>query len=479
MLILALLAAGALFLVSFLLGSIYVPVGAVAALLLFNIALFVTGRGKVTKENVLLLLWFILLTHRSFIPRVGLSEAGPLFFVEVAATLAVFFGAILVHALSIPDLKLRIFESRFCLIGYTALAAASLMWTPVPMYSGFWLIRLLCVALILLVYFSNADRDACRRFFLTTLIASIPVVALPIIGYVTGTSTSQLGANRVSGYWVHPGVVGMAAFSVAVGSLTVLLQRDNRPFLLHVGMMLLGFASGFVAGGKTGAVGGVLAATAMLLLGRRFRLWIGMLVVGAVAYTVYYFVLQYMPVGLAAQVESYNFQRFNTIQARFELWFAALRVWADSPLTAFLGRGFTSFRAAPLPSITGWAPGHAHNSYLNLLVDAGAVGAILFLAMLFRPVFGAIGLAWREARSFPETLEFPVFIALVPLLTGGLVDDAFGGTLQPTSYLTIGLAVTLDRLLYLRRTAQDLAAEAPLPPAEPLPHLTVATPPRA
>jgi hypothetical protein len=479
MLILTVIGAAALFLGSLLLGEIYLPAGAVAAVLLINIALFVTGRGKVTRENTLLLLWFILLSHRSFIPRTSLSEAGPLFFVEVMATLAVFFGSLLVLALSVADLKVRIFESRFWFTGYVALAGVSLLWTPAPYYSGFWLIRLICVAMILLVYFSDADREGCRRFFLTTLLASIPVVALPIIGYVTGTSTSQMGSHRVSGYWVHPSVAGMAAFSVAVGSLTVLLQRDNRPFLLHFGMALLGLMSGFVAGGKTGAVGGAIAVSAMLLLGRRFRLWIGMLAAAVVGYAVYHLVLQHMDVGLAATLGSYDFERLGTIQARVELWLGILRAWAESPLTTFLGRGFASLRASPLPSPTGWAPGQAHSSYVNLLIDAGALGFILYFAMLFRPVAGAIGLAWREARDFTESPEFPVFIALLPLVVGGLVDDAFGGTLQPTSYLTIGMVMVLDRLLHLRQMVRGASLEASLAPVELVPRRIVAPPPRA
>jgi len=473
------LIAAALFLGSLLLGNVYAPIGAVAVVLVLNLAFFATGHGKVTIKNTLLGLWFVLLTHRSFIPRQGLSDAGPLFFVEVMATLAVLFGATIVLALSLQEVKARIFESRFWLIAYTALEGVSLLWTPVPFYSGFWLVRLVCISIIVLVYFSNADREDCRRFFLATLIGSIPVVMLPIIGYGTGTAVAQLGSHRISGYWVHPGVMGMAAFSVAVASLTVIFQRDNRPFYLHLGMMLLGFASGFLAGGKTGAVGGVLAATAMLLLGRRFRLWLGMLVVGTVGYAVYQLVLVHMKVGLLAQVESYNFDRFNTIQARFELWLGALRVWADSVPIALFGRGFTSFRASPLPSLTGWTPGHAHCSYINVLVDAGVLGAVFFLAMLYRPVFGTLMEAWRRPNEYPESLEFPVLIGLLPLLIGGLVDDAFGGTLQPTSYLTIGLAITLDRLVWLRKTEQEAAATslAPLGPRiRPIPALYSAPP---
>jgi O-antigen ligase len=478
MLILTFIGAAALFLGSLLLGEIYLPAGAVLAVLLINIALFVTGRGKVTRENILLLLWFILLSHRSFIPREGLTESGSLFFVEVMATMGVLFGSALVLALSLPDLKLRIFESRFWLLAYTGLAGASLLWTPAPYYSGFWLIRLVCIAVIVLVYFSNADREACRRFFLMTLLASVPVIVLPIIGYVTGTSTSQLGAHRVAGYWVHPSVVSMAAYSVAAASITILFQRDNRPFLLHLLFLIVSCTSGFLAAGKTGAVGGTIAFASMLLLGRRFRLWIGTMAVGVVGYLVYVFFLQHLEVGLFAHLEGYNLERLQTLESRFELWGSALRVWADSVPSGIFGRGFTSYRADPLPSTTGWAPGHPHSGYVNLLVDAGVVGTVFFLAMLVRPFLGAIRVAARAPLSFTESLEFPALIAMIPLIIGGMVDDAFGGTLQPTSYLTIGITLTLDRLLYLRQTAMEAPAEALVARAERFSPLTVATPPR-
>lgn len=479
MLILAAIGAVVLFLASYLLGEIYVPIAAVILLLLVNIALLLSSREQITKKNLLLMFWFVLLAHRSFIPRASLSEAGSLFFVEVAATLAVFFGSAVILALSVSELRLRIFEGRFWLIAYTTLAGVSLIWTPVPFYSGFWLIRLICIVIIVLVYFSNAEVEDCRRFFLVTLLGSAPVILLPIIGYATGTATGQLGQHRISGYWFHPSVVSMAAFSVAAASLTVMFQRDNRSFLLHAVLLLLSCTSGFLTGGKTGAVGGALAFASMLLVGRRFRLWFGTLAVVTIGYAVYVLVLQDLEIGLFVQFQDYNLERLNTIQSRFNLWLGALKVWADSVPTALFGRGFTSFRAAPLSSTTGWAPGQAHSSYVNLLVDAGLVGTLFFLAMLGRPIAGAIAAVVREGREFAESQEFPVFIALIPLVIGGTVDDAFGGTLQPTSYLTIGIAITLDRLLYLRRLADRPPTEAPSDVAEVSVALPNPSPPRA
>ncbi|NJO38430.1 MAG: hypothetical protein HC871_13520 [Rhizobiales bacterium] len=74
---------------------------------------------------------------------------------------------------SVNALRLRISEARFWLLGYAVLAAASLTWTPLPIYSGFWVIRLICVALLLMTYFADADTQDCRRFFTVTLLGTV------------------------------------------------------------------------------------------------------------------------------------------------------------------------------------------------------------------------------------------------------------------------------------------------------------------
>ncbi|NJO38431.1 MAG: O-antigen ligase family protein [Rhizobiales bacterium] len=254
-------------------------------------------------------------------------------------------------------------------------------------------------------------------------------------------------------------MVSIAAFAVAAACLTTLLQRKtepnaSRPYL-HLFLFVLGCTSGFLAGGKTGAIGGGMAVALMLLLGRRFRLWFGMVMITGLGYLLFDLVLRDLQIGLFAHWQAYNFERLQTVNSRFDLWLGAIKVWSDSVTTAFFGRGFTAFRTAPISSAAGWDPGHAHNSFINLLLDVGFVGALLFLTMLYCAVKGAVSMAARQGRAFSESAAFPVTITLVALLVGSLTDDVFGGTIQPTTYLFFGSVIALDRLAYLSRAGTE------------------------
>lgn len=443
---------------------------AVVFLTFMAVLLLLGGRIFMKKKNALLLLWFILLSHRSFLPRANIGESGDLLSVEIGITLLVLLGAAAILLASADALQFRASEARFWLLAYAAFGALSLIWTPVPIYSGFWAIRLSCVAVLLITYFASANTEDCRRFFTVTLIGSVPALALPVVSYFTQETTAQFGAHRVmGGGWIHPGVASIAAFSVAAACLTILLQRKTRPSArnayLHVALFALSCTSGFLAGGKTGAIAGGVAVGLMLLLGRRFRLWFGMVAVTGLGYLLFELILRDMEVGLFAHWQTYDFERLGTVQSRISLWLAALEAWSSSTFTAFFGRGLAASRAAPIASPTGWGPGHAHNSFINLFLDMGVAGTLLFLAMVCCALSRAISMILKRGRAFRESPAFPVFIALVTLLIGSLADDVFGGTLQPTTYLFFGTLVALDRLAYLNRWSMvDARSSRPVRP---------------
>ncbi len=458
----------ALFLLAFASGEIYLPAAAVGVLALVCAALFLNAHGSFTRKNVVLALWLILISHRAFIFRGSLAESGSLYFVEIGVTMAVLLGAMVTFATSISSLQIRAFESKFWLLAYVLLAGASLLWTPSATYAGFWILRLSCAAILIVVYFSDASIEDCSKFFTVTLLGTAPVILLPIFAYSSFETTAQSGAHRVAGTWVHPGVVSIAACSVAAACLTDLLQRkagsNRRRFYLFAVLFVLSCASGFLAGGKTGAIGSAIAIGLMLLIGGHLRIWIGFLATAVIGYVVFDLVLRQLEVGLFAHMQGYNFERLGTLQSRLDLWIGALQSWSEFVLNAVFGRGFTSFRAAPLSSLGGWAPGHAHSSFVTLLVDMGIIGFFFFVMMLARPIVRSALIAIRQRRAFSESPAFPPFIALTSLMIGSLLDDVFGGTLQPTTYLLIGTVITLDRVLTL--TWYDDATTATVSPSD-------------
>jgi O-antigen ligase len=69
-----------------------------------------------------------------------------------------------------------------------------------------------------------------------------------------------------------------------------------------------------------------------------------------------------------------------TLSNRTEIWRAALPVILERP---FLGHSIISHWQRPMAQQTGFWPAHAHNGYLQMLIDLGAVGlAMLLLQMI-------------------------------------------------------------------------------------------------
>ncbi len=110
----------------------------------------------------------------------------------------------------------------------------------------------------------------------------------------------------------------------------------------------------------------------------------------------------------------------GTVGLRYELWQAGLRMWIDYPIA---GVGIGEFQTHLLDYTTGrfaWrgvAVG-AHNSYIAVLAETGAVGLVLFLGM----IASALWSLWRAARRKDDFsgLAATWLIVLVVMLVGGL-----------------------------------------------------------
>jgi len=101
--------------------------------------------------------------------------------------------------------------------------------------------------------------------------------------------------------------------------------------------------------------------------------------------------------------------RNETLSGRTELWKAIGEVIKQRPWT---GYGFGAFwlgsegMSGYIGQLLHWYPGHAHNGFLDIWLQLGLVGVILFTITLIRNLFKALILTWREKG----------LVSMVPLL---------------------------------------------------------------
>ncbi len=116
--------------------------------------------------------------------------------------------------------------------------------------------------------------------------------------------------------------------------------------------------------------------------------------------------------------------RNQDLTGRTEIWSMVMDAILKHP---WLGYGYHAFwRGADGPSVdvrlAGWIPPHAHNGFLDLALDLGIAGPLLFVCLLARPAFDALRLAKQRTKAldlFP--LVFLLFILLSNLTEGGNV----------------------------------------------------------
>jgi O-antigen ligase len=116
----------------------------------------------------------------------------------------------------------------------------------------------------------------------------------------------------------------------------------------------------------------------------------------------------------------------NTIAVRFDLWNTSLRMMRDYPLT---GIGMSMFRgvvqreeyAIPYYQELGYPPPHAHNEWLQMGVDLGIPGFVLYIAWQVAVVW-MLWQGWRSANDYARIVAMAVFAGLLAHAVYGIGD---------------------------------------------------------
>ncbi len=179
-------------------------------------------------------------------------------------------------------------------------------------------------------------------------------------------------------------------------------------------------------------------------------------------------------VSLTAQVNDAN---FSTIE-RLAHWVAGLRMFQAHPL---LGVGAGNYGAAYARyEVPGWEESltHAHNYYINVAAETGALGLLAFLAV----VGAALYLGWRATRATDRrrggqggltgtdarALGIGFTAVIVALCVHNVTDDLFVHAMELQFGVTLGILLRLAataRPQLLRLGAAPIAATFPAPDA--------------
>ncbi len=245
----------------------------------------------------------------------------------------------------------------------------------------------------------------------------------------------------------------------AVGSLGVLLtfwslarlRRVASPVrsqqMLAYSMAALGLVSLVLAQYRTGYGAFIVALLVYLLLGRRWLLASGLLLVMIV-------VVAKSPSTFAEQAEPFllrgqTTEQASTLSSRVDFWTAAVPVWEESPL---IGKGLlTGTRFEVLAPLGYTYTSGIHSTWVEALVGTGVIGIVL--------LFSSFLIAYKRAyfRALRSSDLVPVL-----LLTVLAVRSLTGNTFETFSFQgLIFLWLALDLSDEPERTHQHEMVVAP------------------
>ncbi|MBI5164231.1 MAG: O-antigen ligase family protein [Magnetospirillum sp.] len=270
--------------------------------------------------------------------------------------------------------------------------AVSLLWTPVPVDAAVaWgRVTVLAIAMVLgMGLIASLDSDERNTAAMAVLRGGMLLSGLLLAGELyfhlvlpalrsVGIRLSDDSRNHLNN--------ACAALAVLFWPLVNLAMVRRGP-TLATGVFIFG-AFALIQGNSLtplmSAIGGGLAFAAVVNFGRRAVSWLVGLAVGA---------LVAMPVVVTVVLEILSPRRLIDVpwhlQHRLRIWRFALSKWREHPLG---GWGFDSSRAIPGASdpLTGLSfvqyaenmPLHPHNNIIQLWLEGGLIGVVLFAVFL-------------------------------------------------------------------------------------------------
>jgi exopolysaccharide production protein ExoQ len=277
-------------------------------------------------------------------------------------------------------------------------ACSSVLWSTdarVSLKNCVWLAGTTAFGVYLHVRFSARQQLVLIGIALWLVVASsyLFALALPDLGIDPG-----LHAGAWRGVFIHKNSLGrLSTLSVVV---FLLLARSSGPWSV-VNLAWAAAALALLGLSQSASAALVLACCIPLLaLGRLVqtgalsaRLSVGLLVLGVVAAGVTALVAGSDVLGLLG--------RDSSLTGRSVLWGAVALEILERP---WLGYGYHAFwngatdEFATVWAIVRWAPPHAHNGFLDLLLQFGVIGATTFL-IVYGKVMGHAARHFFRARS--------------------------------------------------------------------------------
>jgi len=346
------------------------------------------------------------------------------------------------------------------LAAFLACIFASVLWTDQPTLV---MKRLLVFAMMLTAAYAVADRFSLRNFIELGFWCALVSLGLGLIAEVLTHKFTPFAAEYRFGGTIHPNNQGWNCGALCLSAICLAIETPRFRRLLYT-TAVAAFLFLVLTGSRT-ALGSTVVALLTMTAIRTSPT--RLLAVGSAITTLLFLTLLFVDESKITQKFFYNRQdeqeedgSATTLTGRTRLW---QEFGAEAAKRPWLGYGYGAFwtpsKIAEIADAEGWVITHPHSSYLDIMLDLGLVGALLFVAV---NVLGIVDYV-RRYRKNPTLDGVWAIGLLVMLVINMLLESRFRFT-EISIFVFLSLALWI-RLGFVSRetseTAESDAAEQP------------------
>jgi len=256
--------------------------------------------------------------------------------------------------------------------------------------------------------------------------------------------------------WSHRAASGQSTWQDTQTSLWNKL-RHAAPYAGSVAALGIMSIATLMSWSRGAWVGMAAALGVVTIVRSRRALALALVVAVAAAYLLAIGGAQYLPAALVQRISDFlpyvgglDVRSVQVTDANFAVvermahWIAAIGMFTDHP---WLGVGIGNYPVAYARYAIGrWRDplGHAHNYYLNIAAEAGAVGLLAYLALFT----ACVVYAWRvtqRTHGFWRAIALGALGILIHLSVHNLFDNLYVHSMNIQLGLTLGLLAIADK----------------------------------
>lgn len=344
-----------------------------------------------------------------WLPLVSLTAVAALDVGPNVAAILISFGWLGAFATRYSQIPALVAEHGRLLVAVGAMTLwmlASVAWAiRAPLGSDVFFGWLVAGLMVLVISTTLTDRRYLRLGAAAFILGMVVSVAIGLVGGAVQVAPFEPGPPRIVGGSGDPNFLAAGIVPAIVLTIGLSAGRrgiERRVVALAVTAML---TYGLVATqSRAGIIAAAVALVAALVVAKRQRARVLALVLSIVGVVVGFF-----------SVDPQAWQRlsdFSDSSGRDELWNVAWRMWQDHPVVGVGMEGFVDNAASYVREVgplkfaayVTEEPKVVHNTYLELLAEAGIVGLVLYVAV----VGTCLASAWKAAGYFARAGDIPM-----------------------------------------------------------------------